>query len=53
VKDELKGTGVWGFVKASRKPTAPLRGPSKPVPRAEDLRKPQPPSDGGKMKGPK
>ncbi|WIA14972.1 hypothetical protein OEZ85_001681 [Tetradesmus obliquus] len=42
-KNELKGTGVWGFIKASRKPAeaapAPTK-PQKPVPRKPDVTKP-------------
>jgi hypothetical protein len=47
VKEELRGTGVWSFIKASKKPGAagPAKGPSKPVPRAEDLRKKKPAED--------
>jgi hypothetical protein len=41
-KSELKGTGVWGFIKASRAPKPPegAGSPQKAVPRKPDVDKP-------------
>jgi len=43
LRNELRGTGVWGFIKASRKPAEaaqPAPKPQKPVPRKKDVAKP-------------
>jgi hypothetical protein len=45
LKDELRGTGVWGFIKASKKKGAGgadklPAAPQKPVPRKQENDKP-------------